>query len=165
MVLLRILADVADSQRRLDQRGAVMCLVLNGVIENKHVQSGGEVLQRDRFRLAVGEELVAAARANDDGAANRDIQLRRGSVYIRDYGAVRVFWGQHEGFGSHWCVRPFLCMYIRRPCGCRCVQYSILGGKAQGVRAIFLRQWIFSFLVGQGRVIPHPAGLAPCGAG
>ena len=41
-------------------------------------------------------------------------------------------------------------MYIRRPCGCRCVQYSILGGKAQGVRAIFLRQWIFSFLVGQG---------------
>ena len=53
-------------------------------------------------------------------------------------------------------------MYIRRPCGCRCVQYSILGGKAQGVRAIFLRQWIFSFLVGQGRVIPHPAGwLAP----
>ena len=102
MVLLRILADVADSQRRLDQRGAVMCLVLNGVIENKHVQSGGEVLQRDRFRLAVGEELVAAARANDDGAANRDIQLRRGSVYIRDYGAVRVFGGQHEGFGSHW---------------------------------------------------------------
>ena len=102
MVLLRILADVADSQRRLDQRGAVMCLVLNGVIENKHVQSGGEVLQRDRLRLAVGEELVAAARANDDGAANRDIQLRRGSVYIRDYGAVRVFWGQHEGFGSHW---------------------------------------------------------------
>ena len=52
-------------------------------------------------------------------------------------------------------------MYIRRPCGCRCVQYSILGGKAQGVRAIFLRQWIFSFLVGQGRVIPHPAGGLP----
>ena len=52
-------------------------------------------------------------------------------------------------------------MYIRRPCGCRCVQYSILGGKAQGVRAIFLRQWIFSFLVGQGRVIPHPVGGLP----
>ena len=52
-------------------------------------------------------------------------------------------------------------MYIRRPCGCRCVQYSILGGKAQGVRAIFLRQWIFSFLVGQGRVIPHPVGACP----
>ena len=52
-------------------------------------------------------------------------------------------------------------MYIRRPCGCRCVQYSILGGKAQGVRAIFLRQWIFSFLVGQGRVIPHPVGVCP----
>ena len=52
-------------------------------------------------------------------------------------------------------------MYIRRPCGCRCVQYSILGGKAQGVRAIFLRQWIFSFLVGQGRVIPRPAGASP----
>ena len=52
-------------------------------------------------------------------------------------------------------------MYIRRPCGCRCVQYSILGGKAQGVRAIFLRQWNFSFLVGQGRVIPRPAGACP----
>ena len=58
-------------------------------------------------------------------------------------------------------------MYIRRPCGCRCVQYSILGGKAQGVRAIFLRQWIFSFLVGQGGGgSTHPAGwLAPCGVG
>ena len=53
-------------------------------------------------------------------------------------------------------------MYIRRPCGCRCVQYSILGGKAQGVRAIFLRQWIFSFLVGQGGESPAPGGgLAP----
>jgi len=53
-------------------------------------------------------------------------------------------------------------MYIRRPCGCRCVQYSILGGKAQGVRAIFLRQWIFSFLVGQGRGgSTHPAGGLP----
>ena len=69
-------------------------------------------------------------------------------------------------------------MYIRRPCGCRCVQYSILGGKAQGVRAIFLRQWIFSFAVsclcrphppaplplrGRGRPrLFHARGFAPC---
>ena len=53
-------------------------------------------------------------------------------------------------------------MYIRRPCGCRCVQYSILGGKAQGVRAIFLRQWIFFFFGGAGQSDPAPGGgLAP----
>ena len=52
-------------------------------------------------------------------------------------------------------------MYIRRPCGCRCVQYSILGGKAQGVRAIFLRQWIFSFFGGAGQSDPAPGGGLP----
>ena len=52
-------------------------------------------------------------------------------------------------------------MYIRRPCGCRCVQYSILGGKAQGVRAIFLRQWIFFFFGGAGQSDPAPDGGLP----
>ena len=100
-ILVGVLADVLDRQGGLDQRGIVEGVLLDGVAQDEDVQTRGEVLERHGLGLPLGEELVAAAGADDDGAAGGDIQLGVGIVDVGGEGTVGITGIQNKGFGSH----------------------------------------------------------------
>ena len=65
----RVFAHIPDRQRGLDQRGIADGVGTDGITQDENIESRGKVLQGDRFRLAVREELITAAGADDHGAA------------------------------------------------------------------------------------------------
>ena len=88
VVLLRMLADMLNGQSALDQ-GSIVCRILHdGILQNEHVQTCGEILQSDGLVLTLGEELVAAAGADDDGTASGDDQLVVDIMDVSCQGAI-----------------------------------------------------------------------------
>lgn len=69
VVLLGTLSDGLYSKSRLNKRGVILGIFLNGVVEKVAVHTLAEEISDDRFSLTGGELSVASAGANDNGRA------------------------------------------------------------------------------------------------
>ena len=66
IVLLGALSDGLDSQSRLNERGVILCVFTNGIMEQIAVHTFAEEISDDRLSLAGSKHTVAAAGADDD---------------------------------------------------------------------------------------------------